>query len=239
MSKIIKEDFSDELLLDIDFSEFDKVIGFQASKEEDDHNDDITAENEPVEEEPDNCEDCIQNDNCIGDDCIENDDSMDNEDDAQPIIEPTDDVTDNEQESETDAEEEYLSLAEVYNIRKNFKTNKLVESILCDSVVDNIYDALQSILRAHGISKANAVVVIGLMLDRMLKADDTEVSRPDFLKDVLGDLVDDSEVQKMVTSAVQKALIAKPVAAQINLEPAAVEILSGDEDDVTVVKEEE
>ena len=77
------------------------------------------------------------------------------------------------------------------------------------------------------------------MLDRMLKADDTEVSRPDFLKDVLGDLVDDSEVQKMVTSAVQKALIAKPVAAQINLEPAAVEILGGDEDDVTVVKEEE
>ena len=239
MSKIIKEDFSDELLLDIDFSEFDKVIGFQASKEEDDHNADITAENEPVEEEPDNCEDCIQNDNCIGDDCIENDDSMDNEDNTQPIIEPADDVTDNEQESETDAEEEYLSLAEVYNIRKNFKTNKLVESILCDSVVDNIYDALQSILRAHGISKANAVVVIGLMLDRMLKADDTEVSRPDFLKDVLGDLVDDSEVQKMVTSAVQKALIAKPVAAQINLEPAAVEILSGDEDDVTVVKEEE
>ena len=239
MSKIIKEDFSDELLLDIDFSEFDQVIGFQASKEEDDHNEDITAENEPVEEEPDNCEDCIQNDNCIEDDCIENDDSMNNEDDAQSIIEPADDVTDNEQESETDAEEEYLSLAEVYNIRKNFKTNKLVESILCDSVVDNIYDALQSILRAHGISKANAVVVIGLMLDRMLKADDTEVSRPDFLKDVLGDLVDDSEVQKMVTSAVQKALVAKPVAAQINLEPAAVEILSGDEDDVTVVKEEE
>lgn len=239
MSKIIKEDFSDELLLDIDFSEFDKVIGFQASKEEDDHNADITAENEPVEEEPDNCEDCIQNDNCIGDDCIQNADSTDNEDDAQSIIEPADDVTDNEQESETDAEEEYLSLAEVYNIRKNFKTNKLVESILCDSVVDNIYDALQSILRAHGISKANAVVVIGLMLDRMLKADDTEVSRPDFLKDVLGDLVDDSEVQKMVTSAVQKALIAKPVAAQINVEPAAVEILGGDEDDVTVVKEEE
>ena len=239
MSKIIKEDFSDDLLLNIDFSEFDQVIGFQASKEEDDHNDDITAENEPVEEEPDNCEDCIQNDNCTVDDCIENDDSMNNEDDAQPIIEPTDDVTDTEQESEADAEEEYLSLAEVYNIRKNFKTNKLVESILCDSVVDNIYDALQSILRAHGISKANAVVVIGLMLDRMLKADDTEVSRPDFLKDVLGDLVDDSEVQKMVTSAVQKALVAKPVAAQINLEPAAVEILSGDEDDVTVVKEEE
>lgn len=239
MSKIIKEDFSDDLLLNIDFSEFDQVIGFQASKEEDDHTDDITAENEPVEEEPDNCEDCIQNDNCIGDDCIQNDDSMNNEDDAQSIIEPADDVTDNEPESETDAEEEYLSLAEVYNIRKNFKTNKLVESILCDSVVDNIYDALQSILRAHGISKANAVVVIGLMLDRMLKADDTEVSRPDFLKDVLGDLVDDSEVQKMVTSAVQKALIAKPVAAQINLEPAAVEILGGDEDDVTVVKEEE
>lgn len=239
MSKIIKEDFSDELLLDIDFSEFDKVIGFQASKEEDDHNADITAENEPVEEEPDNCETCIQNDNCIVDDCIQNADSMDNEDATQSLIEPTEDVTDNEPESETDAEDEYLSLAEVYNIRKNFKTNKLVESILCDSVVDNIYDALQSILRAHGISKANAVVVIGLMLDRMLKADDTEVSRPDFLKDVLGDLVDDNEVQKMVTSAVQKALIAKPVAAQINLEPAAVEILSGDEDDVTLVKEEE
>lgn len=239
MSKIIKEDFSDELLLDIDFSEFDKVVGFQASKEEDDHNADITAESEPVEDEPDNCEDCIQNDNCIEDDCIEAEDSMENEDDTQSIIEPTEEVTDNEQESEPDAEDEYLSLAEVYNIRKNFKTNKLVESILCDSVVDNIYDALQSILRAHGISKANAVVVIGLMLDRMLKADDTEVSRPDFLKDVLGDLVDDSEVQKMVTSAVQKALVAKPVAAQINLEPAAVEILSGDEDDVTVVKEEE
>ena len=34
--KQLKEDaFSDELLLDIDFSEFDKVIGFQASKDED------------------------------------------------------------------------------------------------------------------------------------------------------------------------------------------------------------
>ena len=33
--KQLKEDaFSDELLLDIDFSEFDKVIGFQASKDE-------------------------------------------------------------------------------------------------------------------------------------------------------------------------------------------------------------
>lgn len=239
MSKMIKEDFSDELLLDIDFSEFDKVVGFQASKEEDDNNVDIASESEPVEDEPDNCEDCIQNDNCAEDDCIEAEDSVENEDDTQFIIEPTEEVTDNEQESEPDAEDEYLSLAEVYNIRKNFKTNKLVESILCDSVVDNIYDALQSILRAHGISKANAVVVIGLMLDRMLKADDIEVSRPDFLKDVLGDLVDDNEVQKMVTAAVQKALVAKPVAAQITLEPAAVEIVSGDEDDVTVVKEEE
>lgn len=239
MSKMIKEDFSDELLLDIDFSEFDKVVGFQASKEEDDNNVDITSESEPVEDEPDNCEDCIQNDNCAEDNCREAEDSLENEDDTQSIIEPTEEVTDNEQESEPDAEDEYLSLAEVYNIRKNFKTNKLVESILCDSVVDNIYDALQSILRAHGISKANAVVVIGLMLDHMLKADDIEVSRPDFLKDVLGDLVDDNEVQKMVTAAVQKALVAKPVAAQITLEPAAVEIVSGDEDDVTVVKEEE
>lgn len=239
MSKMIKEDFSDELLLDIDFSEFDKVVGFQASKEEDDNNVDITSESEPVEDEPDNCEDCIQNDNCAEDNCIEAEGSVESEDDTQSIIEPTEEVTDNEQESEPDAEDEYLSLAEVYNIRKNFKTNKLVESILCDSVVDNIYDALQSILRAHGISKANAVVVIGLMLDRMLKADDIEVSRPDFLKDVLGDLVDDNEVQKMVTAAVQKALVAKPVAAQITLEPAAVEIVSGDEDDVTVVKEEE
>lgn len=230
MKTKVTEDFSNELLLDIDFSEFDKVVGFQATKDEPKVQDETITDIEI----PDETE-------------IEVSDEPET-DPVQYIANPNEEFevgSDEEEDEETEEEDvvieesPYKSLAEVYNIRKNFKTNKLVESILCDSVVDTIYDSLQSILRSHGITKANAIVVIGLMLDRMLKADDSEVVRPDFIKEVLGDLLDDAEIQKMVRDAVQKALLAEPRAAQIERDPSEVNVIvSGNEEPITIQEEE-
>ena len=232
MKTKVTEDFSNELLLDIDFSEFDKVVGFQATKDEPKVQDETITDIEIPDEteikvldepEPDPVQ-YIANPNEEFEIGSGEDEEKDEEEEGEDIV---------------IEESPYKSLAEVYNIRKNFKTNKLVESILCDSVVDTIYDSLQSILRSHGITKANAIVVIGLMLDRMLKADDSEVVRPDFIKEVLGDLLDDVEIQKMVRDAVQKALLAEPRAAQIERDPSEVNVIvSGDEGPITIQEEE-
>lgn len=232
MKTKVTEDFSNELLLDIDFSEFDKVVGFQATKDEPKVQDETITDIEIPDEteikvldepEPDPVQ-YIANPNEEFEVGSGEDEEKDEEEEGEDIV---------------IEESPYKSLAEVYNIRKNFKTNKLVESILCDSVVDTIYDSLQSILRSHGITKANAIVVIGLMLDRMLKADDSEVVRPDFIKEVLGDLLDDVEIQKMVRDAVQKALLAEPRAAQIERDPSEVNVIvSGNEEPITIQEEE-
>lgn len=232
MKTKVTEDFSNELLLDIDFSEFDKVVGFQAAKDEPKVQDETITDIEIPDEteikvldepEPDPVQ-YIANPNEEFEVGSGEDEEKDEEEEGEDIV---------------IEESPYKSLAEVYNIRKNFKTNKLVESILCDSVVDTIYDSLQSILRSHGITKANAIVVIGLMLDRMLKADDSEVVRPDFIKEVLGDLLDDAEIQKMVRDAVQKALLAEPRAAQIERDPSEVNVIvSGNEEPITIQEEE-
>lgn len=236
MKTKVTEDFSNELLLDIDFSEFDKVVGFQATKDEPKVQDETITDIEIPDEteikvldepEPDPVQ-YIANPNEEFEVGSGEDEEKDEEEDEEK-----------EGEDIVIEESPYKSLAEVYNIRKNFKTNKLVESILCDSVVDTIYDSLQSILRSHGITKANAIVVIGLMLDRMLKADDSEVVRPDFIKEVLGDLLDDVEIQKMVRDAVQKALLAEPRAAQIERDPSEVNVIvSGNEEPITIQEEE-
>lgn len=242
--KQLKEDaFSDELLLDIDFSEFDKVIGFQASKDD--------KEQEMVDTDPrgvvvdfddidgDPSYDDIEE---IKEDPIEKDvedNSIDN-DSQEPEIKINELGEGSPALKSTINKNGYKSLAEVYEIRKNFKTNKLVESILCDSVVDCVYDALISTLSSHGITKANAVVILGLMLDRMLKADDSEVVKPDFLKEVLGDLIDgDKEITDIVHDAVQNALTTEPSPKQICTDPELVKIQSNGEEDVLEVKNEE
>ena len=247
--KQLKEDaFSDELLLDIDFSEFDKVIGFQASKDDEkeinDTDSGVVVDFEDIDDDPmyDDIED-IQEENTQEEETqnTESDEDVhiNNETIEEPEVE-TDDMTNESTECVKKNDGKYKSLAEVYEIRKNFKTNKLVESILCDSVVDCVYDALISTLSSHGITKANAIVILGLMLDRMLKADDSEVVRPDFLKEVLGDLIDgDKEITDIVHDAVQNALTAEPSVKQICTDPELVKIQSNGEENIIEVKTEE
>ena len=248
--KQLKEDaFSDELLLDIDFSEFDKVIGFQASKDEDekeinDTDSGVVVDFDDIDDDPmyDDIED-IQEENTQEEETqnTESDEDVhiNNETIEEPEVE-TDDMTNESTECVKKNDGKYKSLAEVYEIRKNFKTNKLVESILCDSVVDCVYDALISTLSSHGITKANAIVILGLMLDRMLKADDSEVVRPDFLKEVLGDLIDgDKEITDIVHDAVQNALTTEPSVKQICTDPELVKIQSNGEENIIEVKNEE
>ena len=248
--KQLKEDaFSDELLLDIDFSEFDKVIGFQASKDEDekeinDTDSGVVVDFEDIDDDPmyDDIED-IQEENTQEEETQNKEPEENthmNEDTPEESEVETDDMTNESTECVKKNDGKYKSLAEVYEIRKNFKTNKLVESILCDSVVDCVYDALISTLSSHGITKANAIVILGLMLDRMLKADDSEVVRPDFLKEVLGDLTDgEKEITDIVHDAVQNALTAEPPAKQICTDPELVKIHSNGEENVIEVKNEE
>ena len=263
--KLREDAFSDELLLDIDFSEFDKVIGFQASKQSDEDEqkiDDtdagVVVDFDDIDEDPmyDDIEELkleqTQEEEMPVDTPIpegseekpqvkeedEQETKEDDEDAQEKIIEESSSDTDNIDEKCNN--KKYKSLAEVYEIRKNFKTNKLVESILCDSVVDCVYDALISTLSAHGITKANAVVILGLMLDRMLKADDSEVVKPDFLKEVLGDLIDgDSDITDIVHDAIQNALTAEPPVKQICVDPELVKIQANGQDDVIEVENEE
>lgn len=202
--------FDNELMLDIDFSEFDKVVGFQAekSKEEDlDGEVGVEVSLDDIEGLDDYSEDDLSN----------YDAGIDFESTAEelPVEEVGEEVEASPEEEEE--EEEILndsiklrSLAEVYELRKSFKVNKLVESILVDSVVDSVYDIMTGTLRSHGISKANSIVVLGLLLDRMLKADDNEVARPEFLKDTLGDLLDNKDILDIVHKAVQDALEYNP-----------------------------
>ena len=247
--KQLKEDaFSDELLLDIDFSEFDKVIGFQASKDEDekeinDTDSGVVVDFEDIDDDPiyDDIEDIQEEKTQEETQDTESDEDahINNDTIEEPEVE-TDDMTNESTECVKKNDGKYKSLAEVYEIRKNFKTNKLVESILCDSVVDCVYDALISTLSSHGITKANAIVILGLMLDRMLKADDSEVVRPDFLKEVLGDLIDgDKEITDIVHDAVQNALTAEPSVKQICTDPELVKIQSNGEENIIEVKTEE
>lgn len=247
--KQLKEDaFSDELLLDIDFSEFDKVIGFQASKDEDekeinDTDSGVVVDFEDIDDDPmyDDIEDIQEEKTQEETQDTESDEDahINNDTIEEPEVE-TEDITNESTECVKKNDGKYKSLAEVYEIRKNFKTNKLVESILCDSVVDCVYDALISTLSSHGITKANAIVILGLMLDRMLKADDSEVVRPDFLKEVLGDLIDgDKEITDIVHDAVQNALTAEPSVKQICTDPELVKIQSNGEENIIEVKNEE
>ena len=74
----------------------------------------------------------------------------------------------------------------------------------------------------------------------MLKADDSEVVRPDFLKEVLGDLIDgDKEITDIVHDAVQNALTAEPSVKQICTDPELVKIQSNGEENIIEVKTEE
>ena len=98
------------------------------------------------------------------------------------------------------------SLMDFYESRRRKTTNKLVESLLIDSTVDTIVQVLTQTLSSFGIAKAQAMGVIGLILDRMLKADSDEVAAPEFLQDVVGDVVNNKDIEKVVKKAIEDAL---------------------------------
>lgn len=101
------------------------------------------------------------------------------------------------------------SLADLYESRQRRQRNKLVESLLVDNTVQTIEDVLTQTLKAHGISKAESIVTIGLILDRMLNASDDDVAAPEFLDGIINQLVDNKDIQKIVKGAVENALEGK------------------------------
>lgn len=147
---------------------------------------------------------------------------------AEPIdsYEPTDAASEEEKGPETDEEaieetEDIVessdtidtlcggntgtSILEMYN-KRNKKKNKIVESLLVDNTVDTIEQIVKSSLAATGISKAEATVVLGLILDRLLHASDNDVVAPDFLDSTFGELIGNKDVAKIVKKAVEDAL---------------------------------
>ena len=110
MKTKVTEDFSNELLLDIDFSEFDKVVGFQATKDEPKVQDETITDIEIPDEteikvldepEPDPVQ-YIANPNEEFEVGSGEDEEKDEEEEGEDIV---------------IEESPYKSLAEVYNIR--------------------------------------------------------------------------------------------------------------------------
>lgn len=229
--KPLKEnfDFSSEELLDLDFNAFDKVVTVVATKGVESAKDDFDDLEYGVEVDLDDIEDDTLTPEPVG---------VFSDPPTEEVIPETPVEVD---EDEEEVVEEGLkmagpfkSLAEVYNVRKNFKTNKLVESILSDSVVDNMYSILVNTLRSNGISNAQAIVIIGLLLDRMLKADDGQVADPNFMQEIIGELVDNKDIGKVVHDAVQAALVYKPEQKPYNVDATEVNIQVSGKDKKTL-----
>lgn len=98
------------------------------------------------------------------------------------------------------------SLAQMYESKRAKKKNKIVEALLVDNTVDDIERVLKDTLDSHGISAAERVSVLGLILDRMLHASDEEVEAPEYLNDMIGDVVEDKEIADLISDTVQKVL---------------------------------
>lgn len=190
----------------IDFDEFDKVI----AKE-------ITLEKEP-EDLSNDLEDFLDID-------FDTPQDEDTEIEEKPINEPADEVKEdiedpdvetdekeplcNEDETSEDEPEHFLehkSLAQIYESKQSRKKNKLVESLLVDNVVDDITNVLTSTLKSHGVTKAETIVTLGMILNKMLNASDAEVTAPDFLDGVIGEYVDNADLNKVILKSIEQAL---------------------------------
>lgn len=137
-------------------------------------------------------------------------------------------------------QKEGKSLADIYESRKNKQRNKIVEALLVDSTIETIEDSLKSILNASGISKAESIVVIGLILDRMLNANDDEVAAPEFLDSTINELVDNKDIIDVVKTAVEKALEGDehPAPGLVDTEAIATVISSEDDQEPKVINSE-
>lgn len=213
---------TEDELLTIDFNEFDEVIATQVKGVRNGTNKD-TAYNTSFDPDADSGV-------VVSDDDIEFDGEFEVNLDDEPQAEDSGDVeVDAELEEMMGGEEitemmggEELStskkdikehrqvvnksMMDFYESRRRKSTNKLVESLLVDSTVDSIVKVLTQTLSSFGIAKAQSISVIGLILDRMLKADSDEVSAPEFLQDVVGDVVNNKDIEKLVKKAIEDAL---------------------------------
>ena len=203
-----------EELLDIDFDEFDEVIAKEviAKKTDDEDYSDIMIE---FPEEDDGYLDI--------EDSEESEDTSDNSDadvpEQEPIIDTPETHEETLEEEDGDApvgecvepEKKIVStktksLSDMYESKRTRQKNRIVEALLVDDAVEDIERTLKSTLDAHGISAAQRIVVLGLILDRMLHASNDEVQAPEYLNDMIGEMVDDEDIAKMIRDTVEKVL---------------------------------
>lgn len=197
-----------EELLDIDFDEFDEVIARE-----------VIAKKTEEEDYSDIMVDYPEDDGYL------NIDSLDElEDDVEPdqeLEEVTDggpedigESTEMEEIEECDSIEQEIeecstatkSITQMYESQRIRQRNKIVEALLVDDAVENIERSLKSTLDSHGISAAQRVVVLGLILDRMLHATDDDIQTPEYLNDMILDVVDDKDIAELINKTVEKVL---------------------------------
>lgn len=215
-----------EELLDIDFDEFDEVIAKEviAKKTDEEDYSDIMIE---FPEEDDGYLD-IEDLDIEDEDSEESEDTSDDSDadvpeedepEQEPIIDTPETHEETLEEEDGDApvgecvepEKKIVStktksLSDMYESKRTRQKNRIVEALLVDDAVEDIERTLKSTLDAHGISAAQRIVVLGLILDRMLHASDDEVQAPEYLNDMIGEMVDDEDIAKMIRDTVEKVL---------------------------------
>lgn len=132
------------------------------------------------------------------------------------------------------------SIIDYYELRKGKQRNKIVEALFVDSTIENIETSLKAVLNAAGISKAESIVVIGLILDRMLNANDTEIAAPEFLETTISALIDNKDIIDVVKKAVERALEddALPAPGLVDVENQATVISSEDNQEAKTINAE-
>lgn len=207
----------DDIDLEIPFDEFDKVMVAVATNDSDD---------EEIETEIDLDDDDVE---VSGDEIsyenFEDEDQMEIEEDnlGDPPVEGPNGPNDPANAPAKSPEDQKLesrkvagrSIMDLYEARKRRQNNPLVESLLTDNVVDQICTSLNSVLDGHGISRAQQYATLGMILDRMLKAGDQDITDPIFMDSVLGELVDTEDLKGVIKKAVEDAIEGK----QPNLKP--------------------
>ena len=128
------------------------------------------------------------------------------------------------------------SIAQIYESKKARQRNKIVECLLVDNVVDDIERVLKSTLDAHGVAAIDRVTILGLILDRMMHASDTEIEAPEYIDSVIEDVVEDKDIAELVKDAVESALDGEknPRIDAIKVETT----IETPEGEVTIVKEQ-
>ena len=204
----------DEDLMDIDFEEFDEIIAKEviAKKAEDEIGDEVIADDDfdEFDDELLDIDDGYLDVEEIEDEVEEEpteEEPLEEPAEEEEIIDETGDAGPIEDEPEMEsAKPSTKSLLQIYEDRRSRKKNKIVESLLVDNTVEDIERVLKDTLDSHGISAAERVSVLGLILDRMLHASDEEIEAPEYLNDMIGDVVEDKDIADLISDTVQKVL---------------------------------